>query len=74
MKTKADEIILGTLGQQVDRVETLALRVLQQVLGDASCQALAALGLQPGVRVAGYLPCVPEAVSSILAASSCGAV
>ncbi|HSE78446.1 MAG TPA: acetoacetate--CoA ligase [Alphaproteobacteria bacterium] len=37
-------------------------------------QALTALGLKPGDRVAGYLPNMPEAPISMLAAASIGAV
>ncbi len=37
-------------------------------------QALAAMGIKPGDRVAGYLPNMPEAVIAMLAAASLGAV
>jgi acetoacetyl-CoA synthetase len=37
-------------------------------------QALSALGIQPGDRIAGYLPNLPEAVVAMLAAASMGAV
>src|SRR5208282_1248207 len=36
--------------------------------------ALRAHGIQPGDRVAGFLPNIPEAVVAMLAAASCGAV
>ena len=39
-----------------------------------TARALKALGVKPGDRVAGYLPNIPEAVISLLAASSLGAV
>ena len=37
-------------------------------------QALLAMGVQPGDRVAGYLPNMPEAIIAMLAAASIGAV
>ena len=39
-----------------------------------TARALKALGVEPGDRVAGYLPNIPEAVIALLAASSLGAV
>ncbi len=39
-----------------------------------TAQALRALGVEPGDRVAGYLPNIPEAVIAMLAATSIGAV
>jgi acetoacetyl-CoA synthetase len=36
--------------------------------------ALRAAGIQPGDRVAGFLPNIPEAVIAMLAAASCGAI
>ena len=47
--------------QLYDRVSVLA-------------QALAGLGLQPGDRVVGFLPNMPETIAAMLAASSLGAV
>ena len=37
-------------------------------------QAMAALGVEPGDRVVGYLPNMPEAIAAMLAAASLGAV
>jgi acetoacetyl-CoA synthetase len=47
-----------------------------ELLGDVSrlAQALAAWGVGPGDRVAGYLPNLPEAVVAMLAAASLGAI
>jgi len=47
-----------------------------ELLGDVSrlAQALAAWGVGPGDRVAGYLPNLPEAVIAMLAATSLGAI
>ncbi|HUY37026.1 MAG TPA: acetoacetate--CoA ligase [Pirellulales bacterium] len=39
-----------------------------------AAQALKALGVEPGDRVAGYLPNIPEAVIAMLAAASLGAI
>lgn len=49
-------------------LDTLAGRV------GALATALAGLGVQPGDRVAGYMPNIPEAVISLLAVASLGAI
>ncbi|GAA1845486.1 acetoacetate--CoA ligase [Pseudonocardia ailaonensis] len=60
------------LSQTRDRVELSFAELRDQV---ARCRAgLLRLGVEPGDRIAGYLPHVPEAVVAFLAAASLGAI
>jgi len=60
------------LSQTRDRVELSFTELREQV---ARCRAgLVRLGVEPGDRVAGYLPHIPEAIVAFLATASLGAV
>jgi acetoacetyl-CoA synthetase len=72
LRRRDDSDAIVFLGE--DRVRRrLSWRELHESVSRLA-QALAALGVRPGDRVAGYLPNLPEAVVAMLAAASLGAV
>lgn len=69
-RDEADAIVFRGEDQVQRRLSHAELYALVARLA----QAMAACGVEPGDRVAGYLPNMPEAVAAMLAAASIGAV
>jgi acetoacetyl-CoA synthetase len=58
---------------EADHVQEISWKQLRQVVGSLR-QFMQTIGVQPGDRIAAYLPCIPEATMAFLATSSLGAV
>ncbi|MGH9420548.1 MAG: AMP-binding protein, partial [Thermoanaerobaculia bacterium] len=67
-----DEPALASWNEEGHRV-TLSYRELREAVGTLAL-ALNAAGIEPGDRIAGWLPNIPEAVIAMLATASLGAI
>jgi acetoacetyl-CoA synthetase len=72
LRDRDDSLALSFWGE--DRVKRQLSRRQLYDLVSRLAQALAALGVGKGDRVAGYLPNLPESVAAMLAAASLGAI
>lgn len=72
LRRRDDGLALVFASEDGTRLQLTYRELYQRVA--ATAQALQAAGVQPGDRVAGYLPNVPETVIAMLATSALGAV
>ena len=72
LRRRDDGLALMFAGEDGARIQLTYRELYQRVA--ATAEALKAAGVQPGDRVAGYLPNVPETVIAMLATSALGAV
>jgi len=72
LRRRDDQVAMVFWGE--DKVKRqLSFRELHEQVSRLA-QALRALGVEPGDRVAGFMPNMPETISAMLAASSIGAI
>jgi acetoacetyl-CoA synthetase len=72
LRRRDDDIGMVFWGENKVRRKLTFREVHEQV--SATVQALRALGVQPGDRVAGFMPNMPEAIIAMLATASIGAI
>ncbi|MGE5534580.1 MAG: AMP-binding protein [Acidobacteriota bacterium] len=72
LRRRDDTVAIVALREDGNR-RTLTFAELYELVSRIA-QAMTASGIRPGDRVAGYIPHIPEAVASMLAAASNGAV
>jgi acetoacetyl-CoA synthetase len=72
LRRRDDEVAMVFWGENKVRRRLTFRDVYEQV--SCTAQALRALGVQPGDRVAGFMPNMPETIVAMLAAASLGAI
>lgn len=72
LKRRDDKTALIGLTEHAERVEVSYSELYDRV--EKLAAAMRASGIQPGDRIAGYMPNIPETVVAMLAATSLGAV
>jgi acetoacetyl-CoA synthetase len=72
LRRRDDEVAMVFWGENKVRRRLTFREVYEQV--SCTAQALRALGVQPGDRVAGFMPNMPETIVAMLASASLGAI
>jgi acetoacetyl-CoA synthetase len=72
LRRRDDEVAMVFWGENKVRRRLTFREVYEQV--SCTAQALRALGVQPGDRVAGFMPNMPETIVAMLATASLGAI